>query len=621
VISLRSPITKPPLWQLPLAAFLGLGLAGLLFVDRVLQRQYRQQATTQAVQAEALLESFIRQRISMLHGVRAIVESARSVAAMDSRFGEVARQVFGDSPDLREILLVDARGTVRASYPAGAEWQVRERLEPAVAPQQARALEAARSARRTAITSTIESAAGWRGVVIFDPVLRRDTLVGFVGGSFAYQAIFSDALAGQLQGQFAYQVRDDAGRVIARSPAYPGRTAALVRRRVDLPNERYWTLEVAIPPFQPLVPRLINWIVGLLLLLMVVVLVVREQKQSERYAERSLDLEMLTRDLLDANLRLEERARQIAEANRAKSRFLANVSHELRTPLNAIVGYNALAREGVYGELPPALRAAHERIGAAAEHLLGLVNEVLDLSKIEVGRMAVDAQEVDVSSLIDSVVTVIEPMAEAKGLRLDVVLGRDLPRIVTDPGHVRQILLNLASNAVKFTERGSVAIIAGRADPSPGSGVTIVVEDTGIGIAPQDAERIFEEFEQVRPGGRGDSLQRGTGLGLTISRKLARLLGGDVTVQSKPGVGSRFTLTLPLAVTPHHPPEGEAGERAATPIASGARVPDAASPPGPRSAPAPLGQEDSPSDEHPKLMIGAEGASGERSLDDRRPTG
>jgi signal transduction histidine kinase len=208
--------------------------------------------------------------------------------------------------------------------------------------------------------------------------------------------------------------------------------------------------------------------------------------------------------------------------------------------------------------LPEPLRAAHERIRAAAEHLLALVNDVLDLSKIEVGRMEVDLEVTDVGALLDSVVTVIEPIASAKGLHLDVIVGRDVPRLTTDARHVRQILLNLASNAIKFTERGSVTLIARRGDGQRGESVTIAVEDTGIGIATEDLARIFEEFEQVRPSGRGDSLQRGTGLGLAIARKLSRLLGGDIEVVSTEGVGSRFTLHLPL-VAPKPVADKEAG--------------------------------------------------------------
>jgi signal transduction histidine kinase len=334
-----------------------------------------------------------------------------------------------------------------------------------------------------------------------------------------------------------------------------------VQREVTVVGGRPWMLDVAIPAFEPAIPRLVTWIGGILLLVAVVLLVVREEARAARFAAHSVDLQLLSRDLLDANLRLEDRARQVSEANRAKSRFLANVSHELRTPLNAIVGYNALALDEVYGRLSPQLIAAHRRIQAAAGHLLALVDDVLDLSKIEVGRMGVDIQTTDLSALLDEVATVIAPIASAKDLALDVVVGRGLPRLETDPRHVRQILLNLAANAVKFTDRGSITITARPGDGGPGRAVGISVDDTGRGISSVDQQRIFDEFEQVRPPGRGDSLERGTGLGLAIARKLARVLGGDVEVESHPGSGSRFTLHLPV-VAPRSARDGEPGETA-----------------------------------------------------------
>jgi signal transduction histidine kinase len=411
-------------------------------------------------------------------------------------------------------------------------------------PERAEALDRARAEQRPAVTRSVTLLGGAKGMLVYVPVVRDARVVGYIGGGLAYQALFNDALAGQLQGSFAYRITDASGDVIAISPDYPEQVASLVTRPVSFPGGPGWTLDVAIPRFQPLISRLVTWTVGVLLLLLVVFLVLREEARARRFAAHSFDLELMSRDLLDANVRLEERAQQIAEANRAKSRFLANVSHELRTPLNAIVGYNSLAIDGIYGTLPAPLHGAHERIRAAAEHLLALVNDVLDLSKIEVGRMEIDLETADLGALLDSVVTVIEPIAAAKGLAVDVILGRDLPRITTDGRHVRQILLNLASNAIKFTERGSVTLIARRSDD--GIGVLITVEDTGIGIAPEDLTRIFEEFEQVRPSGRGDSLERGTGLGLAIARKLARLLGGEIDVSSRVGAGSRFTLRLPL---------------------------------------------------------------------------
>jgi signal transduction histidine kinase len=342
-------------------------------------------------------------------------------------------------------------------------------------------------------------------------------------------------------------VLDERGDVIAKSSEFPHRIARKIERPLALPGGHGWTLEVAIESMQPFMARALNWPTGALVILLLAFLALREEARARRFAAYSRDLELLSRDLLDANMRLEEHAQQIAEANRAKSRFLANVSHELRTPLNAIVGYNALALDGMYGDVPAPLRASHQRVQAAADHLLGLVNDVLDLSKIEVGRMDIEVESVDLDSVLDGVATVVEPAADAKGLRIDVVVPRDFPRIETDPRHLRQILLNLIANAIKFTERGAVTIVA----KAYAENITIAVEDTGVGIADTDLDRIFEEFEQVRPSGRGDSMQRGTGLGLAIARKMSRLLGGDVVVTSQLGRGSCFTLTLPYTLPPN----------------------------------------------------------------------
>jgi signal transduction histidine kinase len=533
-------------WRLPLVAFSIVGFVGLVSIDRLLTREYREQGVTQAVQAQALLESHLHNRLALLSGVTSLVETARSSQGTDDRFAQFARRVFGGLGDVRAIAYSDARGIVRATYPPAGWGHLRRGANLRDSVDIASALDEARFTARPAATRTLRLAPSERGVVLVQPVIRDDRIAGFMTAVISYPALFADALGGRLLGGFPYQIRDDSLRVIARSPAFTTSLASVEQRIVQLPGSGRWTVEVAIPRIQPVVSRLLNWLVGSLLLLLVVLLVVREKAQSQRFAERTMELEILSRDLLDANVRLEERAQQIAEANRAKSRFLANVSHELRTPLNAIVGYNSLARDGVYGELEGPLRSVHDRIAAAADHLIGLVNDVLDLSKIEVGRMAVERQQVNIGALVDAVATVIEPMANAKRLHVDVVVARDMPELHTDPGHVRQILLNLTANAVKFTERGTITMVARRQSREQGGDVEIVVEDTGLGIAPADHERIFQEFEQVRPAGRGDSLERGTGLGLAIARKLARLLGGDVSVRSTPGSGSRFTLSLPL---------------------------------------------------------------------------
>jgi signal transduction histidine kinase len=543
---LRHQQIRPMLWRLPLVAFVLTGLTCLWYLDRLLVREYRQEGATQAAQADALLEGFMTQRIAFLNSIQLLTASAPTSAEAADRFRTVARELGTSAPDVLSLYLLDAAGVVQATYPDSLAARVGGNRNHAAIPARNVALREAATSRQVAMTTTLELRDGRRGMIVYDPILRGGHIAGYVGGAFAYHALFHDALAGQLQGAFAYRVLDDDSTLIAQSEVVPTDVADVVEREVSLPAGHHWLLQVEIPRYQPLLARLITWLVGILLLLLVILLVVREEARAERIAQHSFQLELLSRDVLDANVRLEERAQQVAGANRAKSRFLANVSHELRTPLNAIVGYNSLALDGVYGELPSPLRAAHERIGAAARHLLGLVDDVLDLSKIEVGRMDVCVEPVDVDAMLDGVVTVIDPIAAAKGLRIDVVSSRNLPRLTTDPRHVRQILLNLVSNAVKFTERGSIALVARRDDADPQRRITIAVQDTGSGISLSDLDRIFEEFEQVRPSGRGDSMQRGTGLGLTISRKLARLLGGEIAVESTMGSGSRFTLTLPI---------------------------------------------------------------------------
>jgi signal transduction histidine kinase len=242
-----------------------------------------------------------------------------------------------------------------------------------------------------------------------------------------------------------------------------------------------------------------------------------------------------------------------------KSEFLANVSHELRTPLNAIVGFVDLLREGVYGELAPRQVKPVERIEASANHLRHLVDQVLDLAKMAAGRLEIHTETIDLRPFVLDVASEIESLVSEKGLSLSLVMGAALPRIKTDPTHLRQILMNLLGNAVKYTNEGSIVIRTRLVDSLPDSGtapdrvpypsnpwIGIQVIDTGIGIAREDQSRIFEEFEQINAGPRGHSAERGTGLGLAISRRLASLIGGMVELESELGKGSTFTLWLPV---------------------------------------------------------------------------
>ncbi|HLM68305.1 MAG TPA: ATP-binding protein [Longimicrobium sp.] len=233
---------------------------------------------------------------------------------------------------------------------------------------------------------------------------------------------------------------------------------------------------------------------------------------------------------------LEEQASALERAMTERSRFFASMSHELRTPINAILGYGELLREGEYGDLAPAQNGALERVVRSGRHLLELVNDVLDISKLEAGKLEVFPEPIPLAVLLRELASTLELQARAKQLALEVVVNREVTA-VTDPGRVRQIVLNLLSNAVKFTDVGSVRMVLDSAGPW----AEIRVEDTGPGIDPEDQERVFQEFEQARgAAGRG-----GTGLGLPISRRLAGLLGGDLSMRSTPGEGSVFTLRLP----------------------------------------------------------------------------
>ena len=276
------------------------------------------------------------------------------------------------------------------------------------------------------------------------------------------------------------------------------------------------------------------------------------------------------RSLAERTAMLEQLASELVRANRAKGEFLANASHELRTPLAAIVGFVEMLREGTYGDLNPRQAGPMERIESSANHLRELVDDILDLSKLAAARMEVHAEPIALRAFVLDIASEMEPLVKAKGLTYSISVASTLPRIRTDPAHLRQILVNLLGNAVKYTPAGSVAVRARLVDASGsqrdrdalpvrlpashGVWVALAFQDTGVGIAKDDHERIFDEFEQVDAGPRGDSMRRGTGLGLSISRRLAKLLDGDITVESQPGRGATFTLWLPVKPADLSPP-------------------------------------------------------------------
>jgi len=236
-------------------------------------------------------------------------------------------------------------------------------------------------------------------------------------------------------------------------------------------------------------------------------------------------------------------ARRAAEtASKSKSQFLANMSHELRTPLNAIIGYSEMLQEQAEEEGAGAYVPDLEKIRAAGRHLLSLINEVLDLSKIEAGRMEIFVEPFSVEGMVRDVATTVQPLVEKNGNRLVVDVDGAGGEARADVTKMRQVLLNLLSNASKFTDHGEIRLTVGRA----GGDLLYEVKDSGIGMTPEQSGKLFEAFAQAESSTSKN--YGGTGLGLAISRQFCRLMGGDITVASAPGKGSTFTVRVPLRV-------------------------------------------------------------------------
>jgi signal transduction histidine kinase len=234
-------------------------------------------------------------------------------------------------------------------------------------------------------------------------------------------------------------------------------------------------------------------------------------------------------------------ARGAAErASHAKSAFLASMSHEIRTPLNAIIGFTRIVRRKGAEVLPEKQVENLDKVLASAEHLLGLINTVLDIAKIEAGRVEVQPTTFDVAELVDTSATTVQPLIKDGKVRLKTEVEADLPLAYSDEDKIKQIMINLLSNAAKFTHEGQITVCARHQEQL----LSIVVSDSGIGISDEELGRIFEEFQQAN--GTTQQQYGGTGLGLSISRKLARLLGGDLSATSVNGHGSTFTLKIPL---------------------------------------------------------------------------
>lgn len=533
-----SPVIQARLAPVALLIALAFVVVGFLRVDREMTQAERDRAALTASETATLVEVFLLRQVTRLQSIEHAAETLipDSLALNRAQGSSEAVSIFNNGQfDGLWVVVPGSRGqTVTQLYGQPSKLTVDS----------------------TAITQLVESysSLGPKAVVTRQKGETLLWLVQSIGGrshSSITGLVSLDSLTYLLHqqrysGSVGITVTARSDTILFVPDSQPNNHRRSVERTVVTPFGEEWLVTTTYTPAGRGV-RIALWVVGLGAIVGLGIGLLLERREASRIADRSSELEHLSTELL--------------RANRAKSEFLANVSHELRTPLNAIVGFVDLLRDGVYGPLNSRQTGPVERIEASANHLRHLVDQVLDLAKMAAGRLEVHTEPVELRPFVFDVASEVEPLMTEKGLSFSLAIGATLPRVRTDPTHLRQILINLLGNAVKFTNDGGIAIrgklikrnhhnenpeVLTAAASSETLWIALQVADSGVGIAEKDRERIFDEFEQVNAGPRGDSMRRGTGLGLSISRRLARLLGGDISVESELGRGSVFTVWLPV---------------------------------------------------------------------------
>ena len=536
--------------SIALAASLLFALGGIFAIDRALADANRSQLRIQAVESAARVEGFLTVHAQALQSVRGLyLDPTRAVT--EDEFRSLLGSLNQYAPAFRRVWLSDSVGRIQFQEllgPGGTPLPPGVMLDTIRTQPFVDAIKRARLSKQTQISSIGDLSSGERGLLLVQPLFIKGDFIGYAGGTITSRSIlnFVEHQEPQLRGQIVIISPGDTLRGAASSGSNRGFPVDSAVASIQIPSGDPWQL-ITIQQVTNESIRFLLWGVGLATLGTLLVGLLHERRQGVRLAERSAELERLSTELL--------------RANRVKSEFLANVSHELRTPLNAIVGFVELLRDGVYGDLNTRQAGPVERIASSANHLRQLVDQILDLAKMAAGRLDVQWEMLELQSFVLDLTSEIEALLAERGLALSISVSNSLPRVHTDPMHLRQIILNLLGNALKFTPSGGIAVRARLVDATaeasaatsssvplpPGTWIALDIADTGIGIAAADHGRIFEEFEQVNAGPRTDSMQRGTGLGLPISRRLARLLGGEITLVSEPGKGSTFTVWIPVA--------------------------------------------------------------------------
>jgi len=551
------PLSRLRPSSIGLAISLLFALGGIFAIDRALAAGFRSRVQIRAVESAARVEGFLVVHAQALQSVRGLYLDPNRVVTQE-QFESLLSSLIQYAPAFRRIWITDSSSRIQFQDLLGSGGST---LPPGTRVYTVRtqpfgeAIRRARATKLTQISSIGLLSSGERGLLLIQPLFVGDRFIGFAGGTLTSNSIlqFVEKQEPIIRGRIVILTASDTVSTSGDGLVPHGLPVDSASATIHVPGSDSWRLLVVQQATDQSV-RFLLWSVGLATLGTLLIGLLHERRQGLRLADRSAELERLSSELL--------------RANRVKSEFLANVSHELRTPLNAIVGFVELLRDGVYGELNPRQAGPVERIASSASHLRQLVDQILDLAKMAAGRLDVQWEVIDLKPFILDLTSEIEALRAERGLALSISISGSLPRVRTDPMHLRQIVLNLLGNALKFTPSGGIAIRgrlvdltnvgsssssssseesrAVKAVPQTGTWVALDVADTGVGIAKNDQERIFEEFEQVNAGSRTDSMQRGTGLGLPISRRLARLLGGELTVVSEPGKGSTFTVWIPV---------------------------------------------------------------------------
>ena len=532
------PVLRARIAPVALLVALTFVIVGFLRADREMTHAELDRATLMASETGTLVEVFLLRQVTQLQSVERVVESYVRDSISTTRPLRNDSAVFSGL-DTQFNRLLAILPTARGSVSIALGQQRNSSLPDSILLARFVASDV-RSGPKIAIARQAGSTTLW----LVDRL--RGQRGAFIIANTPLDSLTSLLARHKRPSAASVVVTASSDTVLTLSEDSPNKDRRSVEQRVVTPFTNDWRVTMTYTPSSRSV-RIALWIVGLGAIVGLGIGLLLERREASRIADRSSELEHLSTELL--------------RANRAKSEFLANVSHELRTPLNAIVGFVDLLRDGVYGPLNSRQAGPVERIEASANHLRHLVDQVLDLAKIAAGRLEVHPEPLELRPFVFDVASEVEPLMTEKGLSFSLAVGASLPRVRTDPTHLRQILINLLGNAVKFTNDGGISIRGklikrnqpnGNADLlATGSSsetiwIALQVADSGIGIPEKDRERIFDEFEQVNAGPRGDSIRRGTGLGLSISRRLARLLGGDISVESELGRGSIFTVWLPV---------------------------------------------------------------------------